>query len=862
MRMAPFVLHLQEINETHGSLTGGKGAHLGALSRIDRIRVPAGFCVTTDAFRRVMASALPIEPRLDHLARLKPDDRHGIRACSAEIRDIVDRIAVPGDVAAAVDRAIRRLSEHDTFAVRSSATAEDLPTASFAGQHDTYLNVLGPAILGHIRLCWASLFTERAVIYRMRNGIEHRAAQMAVVVQQMVCARAAGILFTADPVNGSRKVASIEASFGLGEAIASGVVNPDVYRVRDGAIIERRMGTKQTATRASPAGGTCEIAVDPAQRELPALEDPEVVRLVELGRQLEAHFGAPQDIEWCLADQCFYILQSRPITTLFPIPAASGDGKRVYLSVGHQQMMTDPLKPLGLSFYQMARRHPMAEAGGWLFADVTRRLASPAGPRFLKAVGRQDPLMGDALRTILKRGDLAAPPPDETSGGASPAATPIATDPAIVEDLIRRNEDSIAALKREIRTKSGMALFECIRLDLQELNRVVFDPKSHEVIMAGLTAGWWLTDHLHAWLGDRNAADALAQSTWHNVTSQMGLALLDVADVIRPHADVVAFLKQRCDDDFLDQLPTLAGGREARDAIQAWLDLYGMRGVGEMDITRPRWSERPALLIPILRGHIENAVPGGAARRFEEGRQAALKHEEEVLARLRALPDGERKAVETKRMIDRVRTFSGHREYPKYGMVCRFVLYKQALMREAARLVHAGVIRAEDDIFFLRFEELEDAVRTNRVEERLVQERREAFRSYHALTPPRVMTSEGEIIAASYRHGAVPAGALIGVPVSAGVIEGRARVVLDVANADLRPGDILVTTYTDPSWTALFVAIGGLVTEVGGLTSHGSVIAREYGLPAVVGVESATRRIRDGQRIRLHGAEGYVEILS
>jgi pyruvate,water dikinase len=860
------VLHFQEIDETQVALAGGKGAHLGALSRIDGIRVPAGFCVTTEAFRRAVARAPSIGHHLDQLARLEPDDRNGVRARSAEIREIFDRIALPDDVAAEVGRALGRLGEQATFAVRSSATAEDLPTASFAGQHDTYLNVPGPAVLEHIRRCWASLFTERAVTYRIVNGIGHRAVQMAVVVQQMVSPRAAGILFTADPLTGNRKVASIEASFGLGEAIVSGVVNPDVYKVRDGAIIERRVGTKQTAIQASPAGGTCERAVDAARREQPALEDAEVMRLAELGRQIEAHFRGPQDIEWCLSDGGFHVVQSRPVTTLFPIPAASDDGKRVYLSVGHQQMMTDPLKPLGLSFYQLARTHPMAEAGGRLFADVTRRLASSTGPRFLKAVERHDPLMGDALRTLLERGDFIPPLPDGESGAAppagAPAATPIATDPALVEELIRRNEDSIAALRREIRTRSGPELFEFIRTDLRELNRVLFDPKSHEVIMAGLTAGWWLTDHLHEWLGDRNAADTLAQSTGHNVTSQMGLALLDVADVIRPHAEVVAFLRQAGGDDFLGRLPTLAGGHEARDAIQGWLDTYGMRAVGEMDITRPRWSERPALLIPILLGHVENAAPGDAARRFEEGRQAALKKEEEVLARLRALPDGEQKAGETKRMIDRVRTFSGHREYPKYGMVCRFFLYKQALLEEAARLVQAGVLRAEDDIFFLRFEELEDVVRTNRVDDRLVGERRDAFRSYQALTPPRVMTSEGEIIAASYRHGDLPAGALIGLPVSAGVVEGRARVILDVAQAGFQPGDILVTTYTDPSWTPLFVAVEGLVTEVGGLTTHGAVIAREYGLPAVVGVERATQRIRDGQRIRVHGTEGYVEILS
>jgi pyruvate,water dikinase len=213
-------------------------------------------------------------------------------------------------------------------------------------------------------------------------------------------------------------------------------------------------------------------------------------------------------------------------------------------------------------------------------------------------------------------------------------------------------------------------------------------------------------------------------------------------------------------------------------------------------------------------------------------------------------------------MIDRVRTFAGYREYPKYGMVSRYFVYKQALMAEAERLVQARVLREQEDIFFLRFQELQEVVRTKQVDDQLIRQRKDAFRSYEALTPPRVLTSDGEAVAGAYRRDDVPSGALVGLPVSAGTIEGRARVILEMAEADLEPGDILVTAYTDPSWTPLFVAISGLVTEVGGLMTHGAVIAREYGLPAVVGVEQATRLIRDGQQIRVHGTEGYLEILS
>jgi pyruvate,water dikinase len=379
--------------------------------------------------------------------------------------------------------------------------------------------------------------------------------------------------------------------------------------------------------------------------------------------------------------------------------------------------------------------------------------------------------------------------------------------------------------------------------------------------MAAMEATWWLNDQLQEWLGEKNAADTLTLSAPDNVTSEMGLALLDVADVIRPHPEVVAFLHDVEDEGFLDELPKLAGGTEARDAIEAYLDRYGMRCVGEIDITRPRWRERPATLVPVILDNIRNIEPGAGRRRFEHGRQEAEKKEKDVLERLRALPDGEQKADEAKRMIDRVRTFIGYREYPKYGIVSRYFVYKQALLEEAERLVQAHVLAETEDCFYLTFQELHDVVRTHQVDDRLIRQRKDDFTSYQALTPPRVLTSEGEAVAGAYRRDDVPAGALVGLPVSAGTIEGRARIIHDMAEADLEAGDILVTPHTDPGWSPLFVAIAGLVTEVGGLMTHGAVIAREYGVPAVVGVEHATRLIRDGQRIRVHGTDGYVEIL-
>lgn len=860
-----YVLDLREVDETRVAVVGGKGAHLGGLACIEGVRVPGGFCVTTDAFRRMMGRVPSMADRLDELSRLDPGDREGIGTLSARIRGAIEGTAIPDDIAAELTGALARHGEHAAFAVRSSATAEDLPTASFAGQQDTYLNVVGTqAVLTHISRCWASLFTERAVTYRRRNGIDHRTVHMAVVVQRMVFPRAAGILFTADPVTGNRKVATVDAGFGLGEALVSGLVNPDVFKVRDGEVIARTIAAKERAVHALPDGGTREVAVDARSREQLALTDEQVLRLVRLGRRVEAHFGRPQDIEWCLVDDDFHIVQSRPVTTLFPVPETDDGENHVYVSVGHQQMMTDAMKPLGLSVWRMTAMAPMHEAGGRLFVDVTRQLSSPAGrAALLDLIGRGDPLTRDALESVLDQDGFVPTLPDAGPGGppARRAPASVETDPAVVTGLIKRNEEFLAALRHDIRGRSGPALFDFLLEAFEEHKRVLTDPLNLPAIMAGMEATWWLNDKLREWLGEKNAADTLTLSAPGNVTSEMGLALLDVADAVRPHPQVVAFLQSVEDGNFLDDLAGLPGGTEARDAIETYLDRYGMRCVGEIDITRPRWRERPDTLLPLILDNVRNFAPGAARRRFEQGRQRAREKEQEVLSRLRALPDGDRKADETRRMIERVRTFIGYREYPKYAIVSRYFVYKQALLEEAERLVRAGVLRNKEDVFYLTFPEFHEAARTMRVDEALVRRREEAFRSHQALTPPRVLTSDGECLDGAYRRDDAPAGALIGLPVSAGTVEGRARVILDMAQADLEAGDILVTACTDPSWSPLFVGIAGLVTEVGGLMTHGAVIAREYGLPAVVGVEGATRLIRDGQRIRVHGTDGYVEIL-
>ncbi|MDF9839420.1 MULTISPECIES: phosphoenolpyruvate synthase [unclassified Paenibacillus] len=870
----PFlVLGFAEMDDTQLSLVGGKALNLARLSRAEGILVPDGFCVTTDGFRQAVAHNLTYQSLLEQLKTLTAEDRQQIAEISGKIRQHILAVKMPADIASAVTQYLSVLGEEHAYAVRSSATAEDLPHASFAGQQDTYLNIRGTkSILEHISKCWASLFTDRAVIYRIQNGFDHTQVLLSVIIQRMVTPQASGIMFTADPVTGSRKVVSVDAGFGLGEALVSGLVSPDSYKVRDGVIINKQITAKQLAMYGRQDGGTFTCELDPEQQTTQTLSDLQIIALSSLGRRIEARFGYPQDIEWCLADGVFYIVQSRPITTLFPAPEAGDQVNRVYLSVGHQQMMTDAMKPLGLSFYLLTTPAPMRTAGGRLFVDVTPLLASPdTGTAVVNALGKSDPLIKNALMSLVERGDFIQPSLENTkvpyslknNENADPGVfnARIEFDPAIVPALIKRNQASVEELKLRIRTQTGPALFDFIIEDMQELKKLLFDPQSSAVIMTAMDASSWINDRMNEWLGDKNAADVLSQSVADNVTSEMGLALLDVADVIRPHHEVIRYLEHVAQDDFLDELMKIEGGQEAGDAIHSYLEQYGMRCSGEIDLTRTRWSENPLILVPMILNHIKHFSRGASRQKFEQGRQEAVIKERELLERLEQLPDGVQKAAETKRVIRLLRGFIGYREYPKYGMISRYFIYKQALLREAGQLVEAGIIKQTEDIYYLTFEELREAVCTRRLDYGMIEKRREDYRLYEKLTPPRVITSDGERINGDYKRDDLPADALVGLPVSSGVIEGRARIIFNMEHADLEEGDILVTLFTDPSWTPLFVSIKGLVTEVGGLMTHGAVIAREYGLPAVVGVDQATKRIKDGQMIRVHGTEGYIELL-
>ncbi|MEA4924507.1 MAG: phosphoenolpyruvate synthase, partial [Syntrophomonadaceae bacterium] len=818
--MNRYLFNFQEINESKPGLVGGKGWNLGRLFRLEGINVPDGFCITTEAYRTAIKHNEEFTALVSQLAILKAEDRTHISEISARIRGVIEGSEMAKEIESEILRHLDALGAENAYAVRSSATAEDLPYASFAGQQDTYLNVKGrEAILQSVRKCWASLFTDRAVIYRLRNGFDHRQVYLSVIIQRMVFPEASGVMFTADPVTSNRKVLSINGCFGLGEALVSGLVNADLFTVRDGRIIDKVVAHKKLGVYALKEGGTEERGIELKQQHIQTLTDEQVLRLEQIGRKIEAYFACPQDIEWCLSGGKFYIVQSRPITTLYPVPQVSDGKTHVFASMGHQQMMTDAIKPLGISFFQFLSDIRMPQAGGRLFMDLSATLSSAIGRKVLFSMrGDGDILTENALFKVFERKDLMKTLPRKLPGRRLMPIGGVlrhlfhivkisrANDAALVPKLIEHIDARIRGLQEKIAGVSGDELFNLILQDTKELQVANTDVKGFATFMTGQQALKWLNKNIAKWLGDVKAGDALSQSAPHNVTSEMGLALLDVADVVRPYPAVIAYLEQADANTFFEGFDGLPGGGAVRDSIQAYLEQYGMRCPGEIDITRPRWSEQPTALVPAILSNVRNLQPGAHMARVEQGRLEAEQKERDLLARLERLPGGKRKARKTRRKISILRNFIGFREYPKYAFMKRYYIYKQALMREAAVLVQKGVIRNREDVYYLSFEEFRDAVHSGHLDHSIIAARKEEYAAFEKMTPPRVLTSEGEVIFGEYEAVDIPPQALVGVPASSGVIEGPARIVLRMEDANLDDGDILVTTFTDPSWTPLFLS--------------------------------------------------------
>jgi phosphohistidine swiveling domain-containing protein len=871
-------------------IAGGKGANLAVLAAWG-LPVPPGFIVATNAYRAYEAHNGLVAAIGQVLDGLDAGDPAALEAASAAIRERFATGALPPDLGDLLRTAYEALGS-PPVAVRSSATAEDLPELSFAGQQDTFLNVAGgEALLEAVVACWSSLWTARAIGYRSRNGLPHGHLALAVVVQEMVPAEAAGVLFTANPLDGKRTEMVVEATLGLGEALVSGQVEPDRYRVEaaSGQILERWLGAKALSIRARPGGGTVARTEETAVGR-PAVPNEAVAELVRLGREVAGLFGAPQDVEWAWAGGRIYLLQSRPITALFPVPVGMGpEPLQVLFSFGAVQGLLDPMTPLGqdtgraliagsgaIFGYQLTveSQQVIYAAAERLFINITGLLRNHVGRRLARAfLGFLEPSVQQAVVSLLDDPRLAATggPTPRTLRRIAPVAIPMFG--CLLRTLIRPEAER-ARFEREIETRLAEVEARCAatttlagRVSLmEELIAGAFPfilPRFIPRFGAGMGPLNLLIRLAGELPGGEFEALAMTRGLPHNVTIEMDLDLWQVAQAIRADAAAVAHFQQKEPEAVAAEV--LAGRlpEPAQTAIASFLEKYGMRGVGEIDLGRPRWREDPTPLVQALQNYLQIQDAGQAPDAvFSRGAQAAEAAVDRLVEGLRATRRGWFKAWLARWAARRMRALAGLRESPKFWAIRNMGLVRAALLDSGGALVDAGVLARPDDLFFLRLAELRAlAAGEERDWAALVAERRMGYdREMRRSQVPRLLLSDGQ---AFYEGMVAPArtGVLAGSPVSPGVVEGLVRVVHDPHDAPLAPGDILVCPATDPAWTPLFLVAGGLVMEVGGLMTHGSVVAREYGIPAVVAVSQATTRLRTGQRVRVDGTAGQVVIL-
>lgn len=869
--MEKFIFYFDEIDKSSLPFVGGKGANLGEMTKAG-FPVPGGFCVSTSAYQSFIAKSAVMSHFFARLDKINPENLDEIRVVGKEIRTHLENVPIPADIRASILQAWEKVGSGKAYAVRSSATAEDLPTASFAGQQDTYLNVIGSEQLIHsIQKCWASLFTDRAISYRAKNRFDHRQVFLSVVVQEMIFPDVSGIMFTADPISGNRNITSIDASFGLGEALVSGLVSADLYQVRQERIIQKKISKKKIAIYSIPEGGTVTKELSDEKQQAEALSDAQIIELAKLGQKIEAHYGTEQDIEWCLSDGNFYIVQSRPITSLFPVPHIQDSRLHALVSVGHIQMMTEAMKPFGLSMFKIAI--PISyEAGGRIYGDLTSLLCfKPLRKRIPKVLLNMDERMGSAILEFLDRSDVELPSkripfrkiaPIARIVGKTIAKNLFIADPEKSRTLVNNlMEQSVQNSKDNVLAPSGAARIMGIEQDLKNL--FLRDlPSVVPFWVTGVIASNLIHKLAQKWQCNTKDLEILNRSLPGNVTSELGLMIGDLADIVREHPQLAEHLQTRMDENFYDGLDTLPGGRQFHKQMEEFMNRYGMRCPGEIDISRPRWREAPTTLVPAIMSHMRTVRRGEHRVKFEQGTREAEKAALELIADVRNRK-GRIQARILSRLIKVYRGLGGLREHHKYLVIQHFDIFRQAILEEARSLVKKGALEHETDVFYLSINEIYALANGTFTENarHLVVNRKKQFEYNQKLVPPRFMTSEGEVMTGRRRQVNAPEGALIGTPVSSGVVEGYAKVVLHPEEAKLNPGEIMIAPFTDPGWTPLFHSAKALVMEVGGMMTHGAVVAREYGIPAVVGIDNATEILKDGTYIRIDGSEGYVQIL-
>ncbi|MFA6076111.1 MAG: phosphoenolpyruvate synthase [Negativicutes bacterium] len=879
--MSKYVIALKDPGCKNVAKVGGKAANLHLLTAAG-YNVPSGFCITTNAYRDFVQADEILSGYFTELAPLTAEEVDAIALLSHKICEHLYARKIPESIVADI---LRKLNKHgvvDAYAVRSSSDSEDSLDASFAGIHETYLNVTGEEnLLTAVRDCWLSLFSERAIAYRINKGFRHSSVAIAVVVQKLVVAEASGVMFTADPVNNDRDTVCIDANFGLGESIVSGTANADHYRVTRGKICDKRITVKHIAANIDADGGIDYEKVALDKQNLQVLPDYEILQLAALGQSIRKTFASEQDIEWCWCAGEYYIVQSRPITTLFPVWQFADNRPRILFSYAHWQMMTRPISPLGCSLWRLmfpigkkqltAESSYMAPLAGRLYIDGTEVLYFKIFRKLLpKIIGLLDVTMGRAVAVACNRPRFLR---TTRSGIAiimrwAKVVIPIIWRAGFCILWINSAEyfTRAAGYREKVATALNNDLAAAIddagaiKLIQESAGRFEAIKLAH-FITFGVLSEKCIRYLFRKWSNSEVDFTVLTKAVPNDISGEMGLAFGNLAEMVRDNVDPLADLEPSIVAVVIRKLIVQDGKFVA--AMNEFLGKYGMRCSGEVDVACPRWRENAVIFAAPICNHIRCNPKNQQQARFRESEHNAGEYMAQLVECVGQTRGGWVKARIAKRLLEIYRNTFGLREYPKYLMMTLFDIYRKKLLAIGNKLAKNRIIGDDKDVFWLSLDELYDLLKTGRDNQLLnrIAERKTEYSNFGRMQPPRVITESGEIVTAVQEGGSESTGCLFGTAVSAGVATGRARIVFDPSLVQIERGDILIAPYTDPGWTPLFMSASALVTEIGGLMTHGTVVAREYGIPAVTCVDNATTKICDGQIIRVDGNRGCVEII-
>ena len=808
------VVPLGAVGQGDVSRAGGKGANLGELVRAG-FPVPRGFVITTDAYARV-AGALDIPAWFD------AGDARSIRAALASV-------PVPADLRSLIGNAYDDLGG-GLVAVRSSATAEDLPGAAFAGQQDTYLGIDGhDAVIDAVRRCWASLWTDRAIAYRARLGIGPGEVRIAVVVQSLIDADAAGVLFTADPVSGNRHHTVIDASAGLGESVVSGLVTPDHLVVdTDGNILSSAIGRREVVIR--PSGGGVRHESGPAAAIL-LLEPAQVVALVKLGAQVQAHFGRPQDIEWALADGALFLVQARPMTALPPPPLRLNPIQKRAAAV--------------LLDYLPVRPYPLDVTTWWRFGPAGLMLSIARG----LGIRIDDAGLLPEIDGVVDR--FAPPMPRPT--------LKLVTAPFRILWRARRFDPARwRGDARYLRFDAAVRALRASNLKRMRWGELLRVPASVAAAITPITGlrGDYLPGSglavarllaLLTLLGKRPLLGDLLVGA-QTRTTDANDSLSRLAKMVRESPALRQAFAENDSDRLESALADLGGADRFRAEFAAYIDEFGHREtVSPVLASSPTWSERPGVPLGLIAGL---AAAGGGDRPG-----SAADAEGELLRHPMLTRASHKRAA--RRVIEKAREGIRFREDSHFEFMRLLPPLRSALLEMGERLAAGGLLAAPEEIFHLRFEELQTIADPERMPSAQVVRLRSAIRVRAAR---REELASVKLIDVSQIYPAPTGGVLVqGSPASGGVVTGRARIIRDSADfGTLQADEILVCPYTNPSWTPLFARAAGVVVDSGGVGSHAAIVAREYGIPAVMGTGIATSTLTTGQLVTVDGNTGRV----